>query len=455
MIVTRKSLPRRTFLRGGAAVLALPFLDAMAPALTAQARSAARPIRRLGFVYFGMGNDANAAKWEERWTPKGEGKIEQLSPSLTSLQPYLDQINVISNLENRNAGVAAGFHATANSCFLACTAAKRTEGSDIRSATTIDQLIARSIGRDTPLPSLELGTDIIAQVGDCDSGYACAYMNNLSWTSPTTPLPTEADPRVVFERLFGDGGTPEQRQAQFKSDASVLDWLAADMARLKRELGASDRVSLDDYVESVREVERRIQIAEQQGGGRDLPVLERPSSVPATWDEHVRLMFDLQALALRADITRVITFQLVREGSTRTYPQIGVAEPHHATSHHSNDPEKLAKVAAMNAYHTSLFAYFLDKLKSAPDGDGSVLDHSLYVFGSGMGNPSVHDHKNLPIVLAGGAAGKLQGGRHIRLAKPTPLSNLWLSVADKLGVSVEEFGDSTGRVSEVGGALNV
>ena len=440
--VTRKALSRRTFLRGGGAALALPFLEAMTPALSAQSK----PTLRLGFVYIGMGYDGAAPKWEERWTPKEQGRMTQLSPSLSSLQPFLNQVNVISNLENRNAGVAAGFHATANSCFLACVPSKRTEGSDIRSGTTIDQIVARRIGNDTALPSLELGTDILAQIGDCDSGYACAYMNNLSWTSPTTPLPTEADPRVVFERLFGDGGTPRQRQAELRRDASILDWLAADMARLKRELGASDRTSLDGYVESVREVERRIQIAEKQGAQSELPELNRPSSVPASWDEHVRLMFDLQVLALRADLTRVITFQLVREGSTRTYPQIGVSEPHHPVSHHSNDPEKLAKVAALNAYHASLFAYFLDKLRSSPDGEGSLLDHSLYVFGSGMGNPSTHSHSNLPIVLAGGAGGGLQGGRHILLSKPTPLANLWLSVVDKFGVTLDVFGDSTGNV---------
>jgi len=444
-LITRKALSRRTFLRGGGAALALPFLDAMVPALTAQS-VASRPPLRLGFVYVGMGNDAGAAKWEERWTPKEVGRLTQLSPSLNSLQPFLNQISVISKLENRNAGVAAGFHATANSCYLACVPSKRTEGSDIHSATTMDQIIAHRIGTDSAIPSLELGTDILAQVGDCDSGYACAYMNNLSWSSPTTPLPTEADPRVIFERLFGDGGTPQQRRAELQKDASILDWLAADMARLKRELGAGDRVSLDGYVESVREVERRIQIAEKQGVQSELPELNRPSSVPSSWDEHVRLMFDLQALALRADLTRVITFQLVREASTRTYPQVGVSEPHHAISHHSNDPEKLGKVATLNAYHTSLFAYFLERLRATPDGDGSLLDHALYVFGSGMGNPSTHDHSDLPIVLAGGAGGQLQGARHILLDKPTPLANLWLSVADKFGINLDVFGDSTGRV---------
>ena len=448
MIVKTKALPRRTLLRGMGATLALPFLDAMVPVLSAQARRVANPARRVGFVYIGMGCDTNAAKWQDKWTPQDEGRTTRLSLSLSSLEPFMDRVTVVTNLENKNAGVAAGFHATANSCFLSCAEAKRTEGSDIFSGTTVDQLAARHIGKETPIPSLELGTDVIAQVGDCDSGYACAYMNNLSWTSPTTPLPTEADPRVVFERLFGDGGTARQRQSELRKNASILDWLTEDMARLRRELGASDRVNLEHYVESVREVERRIQIAERQNSRSPSPDLERPTGIAGSWDEHAKLMFDLQVLALRADLTRVITFQLVREASTRTYPQIGISEPHHPVSHHSNDPDKLAKVAKLNAYHVSLFAYFLDKLQSVPDGDGSLLDHSIYTFGSGMGNPSVHDHRNLPIVVVGPAS-PARGALHVKLSKPTPLANLWMTVMEKLGVPLEQFGDSTGRIGEL------
>ncbi len=445
MILKKKALPRRTFLRGMGATLTLPFLDAMVPALSAQAKQAARPVQRVGFVYIGMGSDMNAAKWQDQWTPQNEGRITALSTSVSSLQPFLERVSVITNLENKNAGVAAGFHATANSCFLSCTEAKRTEGSDIFSGITIDQIAARHIGKETPIPSLELGTDLIAQVGDCDSGYACAYMNNLSWTSPTTPLPTEADPRVVFERLFGDGGTARQRQVELRKNASILDFMTEDMARLQRELGPSDRTNLGQYVDSVREVERRIQIAEHQNSTSPSPDLERPTGIAASWDEHAKLMFDLQVLALRADLTRVITFQLVREASTRTYPQIGVSEPHHPISHHSNDPEKLAKVAKINAYHVSLFAYFLDKLRSAPDGDGSLLDHSIYTFGSGMGNPSVHDHKRLPIVVIGPASSR-PGALHIKLAQSSPLANLWLTIMEKMAIPLDNFADSTGHI---------
>ena len=448
MIVRKLSLPRRAFLRGAGATLALPFLDAMVPALSAQNQTA-EPVRRLGFVYVGMGNDANAANWKDRWTPQGEGRITQLPPSLMSLEPFLDRVTVVSNLANKNAGVAAGFHATANSCYLSCVESKRTEGSDIHCGVTVDQIAARHIGKDTPIPSLELGTDLIAQVGDCDSGFACAYMNNLSWTSPTTPLPTEADPRVIFERLFGNGGTAGRRRAELRKNASILDWLREDMARLQKELGPTDRTELADYVDSVREIERRIQLGERQNAESPLPEIGRPTSVPASWEEHVKMLFDLQVLALRADLTRVITFQMVREASTRTYPQIGVSEPHHPVSHHSNDPEKLAKVAAINAYHVSLFAYFLEKLQSAKDGSGSLLDHSIFVFGSGMGNPSVHDHKNLPTVVIGGSSPSVKAGRHIRYAQPVPIANLWLTLMGKLGVPLDVFGDSTGKLVEL------
>ena len=448
MIIRKMALSRRTFLRGAGASLALPFLDAMIPALQAQA-SAAKPLPRLGFVYIGMGSDISATKWSDRWTPTEVGRMTQLSPTLASLEPFLDRITVVSNLESRNAGVSAGFHATANSCFLSCVESKRTEGSDIHSGTTIDQIAARHLGKDTPIPSLELGTDLIAQVGDCDSGFACAYMNNLSWSSPTTPLPTEADPRVVFERLFGDGGSPEARRAELRKNASILDLLLEDMARLQKKLGPSDRRELERYTESVREVERRIEIIEQQSAASPLPDLERPTNVSASWEDHVKLMFDLQVLALQGDMTRVITFLLAREGSTRTYTQIGVPEAHHPVSHHSNDAENLTKLAKINAYHTALFTYFLEKLQVAREGEGSLLDHCIYVFGSGMGNPNVHDHKNLPIVVAGGGAGRLKGGRHIKLPQLTPVANLWLTLMEKLDVPIESFGDSTGRIEQM------
>jgi hypothetical protein len=442
MFIAKMSLPRRTFLHGMGAALALPLLDAMVPALSAMAQTAANPVRRLGFVYIPMGMNAAA------WTPKGEGRITELSPSLGPLTPFLDQVTVITNLELRNA-YTTGNHASANCTFLSCARAKRTEGSDYQLGTTVDQIAAKAIGKDTPIPSLEIGTDLIAQVGNCDNGYACAYQNNLSWSSATTPLPTEADPRVVFERLFGDGGSPERRRAELRKSGSILDWMTADMARLRRDLGPGDRTRLNQYLDSVREVERRIQRAEQQSDGSPLPDLERPVTVPAVWEDHVKLMFDLQLLALQADITRVITFQLARETSTRTYPHIGVPEPHHPVSHHTNNPEKLVKLARINAHHVSLFAYMVEKLQATPDGDGSLLDHSIYLLGSGMGNPDVHDHTNLPIVVAGGRTSKLTGARHIKYAQATPLANLHLTLLEKVGVHLDSFVDSSGQIAEL------
>jgi hypothetical protein len=381
-----------------------------------------------------------------QWVPTDEGRITELSPSLATLKPVLDQITVISNLQIKNA-YTTGNHATANAAFLSCARAKRTEGADYELGITVDQIAANQIGKETPIPSLELGTDLIAQVGNCDNGYACAYQNNLSWSSVNTPLPTEPDPRVVFERLFGDGGSPARRRADLKRKGSILDWMSEDMARLQRELGAGDRTRVSQYVDSVREVERRIERAEAHTDGSEQLELTRPASLPAEWEDHVKLMFDLQVLAFQADLTRVITFQMAREASTRTYPNIGVPEPHHPISHHTNDAEKLLKLAKINAYHVALFSYFLDRLKATREGDGSLLDNSVVVLGSGMGNPDIHDHANLPIVVAGGAAGR--GGRHIKYPEQTPLANLHLTLLDKVGVGLESFVDSTGKIPEL------
>jgi hypothetical protein len=439
MIITKMALPRRTFLRGLGVTVALPLLDAMVPALSAMAKTAAAPVRRLGFVYIPMGMNPVP------WIPTGDGRITELSPSLASLTPYLDHLTVLTNLELRNANTT-GNHASSNCAFLSCAKAKRTESTDYQLGTTVDQIAAKQLGTETAIPSLELGTDINAQVGNCDNGYACAYQNSLSWSSPTTPLPSEGDPRVVFERLFGDGGTPEQRRAELRKNASILDWVMKDMSGMRTKLGSGDRTKLNEYLDSVREVERRIQRAEKQGSGAEMPALDRPASVPEDWEEHVKLMFDLQVLALRMDLTRVITFQLARESSTRTYPQIGVPEPHHPVSHHVNDPEKLAKLAKINAYHVSLFGYLLEQLRSTPDGDGTLLDHSTYMLGSGMGNPDLHTHSNLPIVVARGGAGQTKGGRHMRFAEAAPLANLHLTLLDHVGVHLDTFVDSTGRI---------
>ena len=442
MIITKKALPRRTFLRGAGASLALPLLDAMIPAATAATRTALRPVRRLGYVFMPMGCD------QSRWTPPGtDGRLGELSPILRSLEPVKDKLTVLTNLELRNA--YPGSHATSNAAFLSAAKAKQTESSDYYLGTTADQVAAQQIGRETRLPSLELSMDMMQTTGQCDNGFACVYQNNLSWSSPTTPLPSEAHPRVVFERLFGEGGGAEERRAALRKRASLLDWVGEDIARLRRELGSGDRARVDGYLDTVREVERRIQRAEAELGERPLPDLDRPPGVPASYAEHARLMFDLQVLAMQGDVTRVCTFQLARETSNRTYPEIGVSDPHHPLSHHGNDPDKIARMAKINAFHVSLFAYYLERLKATPEGDGSLLDHSLLLYGSGIGNPNLHDHTNLPVIVAGGAAGGMRGGRHLRYEQPTPLANVHLALLDKVGVRLDRFGDSSGRADEL------
>jgi len=440
-LLTKKALPRRTFLRGVGATIALPLLDAMVPAATPLAKTAANPMRRLGFVFMPMGCDIT------RWTPKSEKTLDELSPILSSLEPVKKHVTIITNLELKNA--YPGSHATSNSAFLSAAKAKLTESTDYYLGTTVDQVAAQQIGQETQLPSLELAMDLLQLVGQCDNGYACVYQNNLSWSSPTTPLPAEAHPRIVFESLFGEGGSPAERRAALRKKASLLDSFNEDIARLQRKLGPGDRVRVSQYLDSVREVERRIQKAEADAKDNALPDLDRPVGVPAAYADHARLMFDLQLLAFQGDVTRVITFQLARETSNRTYPEIGVPDPHHPLSHHGNDPEKIARMAKINQFHVSLFAEFLEKLKATPEGNGTLLDHSLLLYGSGIGNPNVHDHTNLPIIVAGGAAGGMKGGRHIKFDKPTPLANLHLALLDKVGVHLDKFGDSTGKMDEV------
>lgn len=439
----KKALPRRTFLRGTGAALALPLLDAMIPAMTALANTPANPerLRRLGFVYMPMGCDL------PRWTPPGKDLLDDLSPTLSPLEPVKQHVTAITNLELRNA--YPGTHATSNSAFLSAARAKRTESTDYFLGTTVDQIAASQIGQETQLPSLEMSMDLLSTVGQCDNGYACVYQNNLSWSSPTTPLPAEAHPRLVFESLFGEGGSVAERRAALQRQASLLDSVNEEITRLQNKLGAADRNRVSQYLDTVREVERRIQRAEADTAENPLPDLDRPVGVPAAYADHARLMFDLQVLALQGDITRVITFQLARETSNRTYPEIGVSDPHHPLTHHGNDPEKVAKVAKINQFHVSLFADFLQKMAATPEGTGSLLDHSLYLYGSGMGNPNVHDHQNLPILVAGGAAGKMRGGRHIQYDQPTPLANLHLTLLDKVGVQLDSFADSEGQIDEL------
>src|SRR5881409_883184 len=374
MIITKMAMPRRTFLRGMGLTLALPLLEAMVPAATPLVRTAANPVRRLGFVFMPMGCDIT------RWTPPGENRIDELSPILSSLAPVKEHVTAITNLELQNAYF--GSYATSNSAFLSVAKAKLTESTDYYLGTTVDQIAAQQIGQETQLPSLELAMDLLQVVGQCDNGYACVYQNNLSWSSPTTPLPAEAHPRIVFESLFGEGGSLGDRRAALRKKASLLDAFNQDIARLQKQLGPGDRSTVSRYLDTVREVERRIQKAEADAANNPLPDLDRPVGVPAAYADHARLMFDLQVLALQGDVTRVINFQLARETSNRTYPEIGVSDPHHPLTHHGNDPEKIARMARINAFHVSLFAYFLEKLKATPDGDGTLLDHSVVLYGS-------------------------------------------------------------------------
>ena len=442
MIVTKRALSRRTFLRGVGTAVALPLLDVMIPAMTAAAQTPAalHHLRRLGYVYMPMGCD------RARWMPSGD-RLDKLSFILEPLAPLREHVAVVSNTELRTA--YPGTHATSNSSFLSAARAKLTESADYHLGTTADQLAARRIGKDTQIPSLELSMDLMTLAGQCDNGYACVYQNNLSWSSPTTPLPSEAHPRIVFERLFGDGATAAERRVALKTRASLLDSVMEEFKSLNNQLGPADQARLAQYLDTVREVERRIQRSEAAARDNRLPDLDRPKGVPASYADHARLMFDLQVLAFQGDITRVITFQLARETSNRTYPEIGVPDPHHPLSHHGNDPAKVEKIAKINRFHVSLFAEFLDKLRATREGGGTLLDHSLVLYGSGMGNPNVHDHDDLPILVAGGAAGRMRGGRHIRFAKPTPLANLHLTLLDRIGVRLEAFGDSRGKVDEL------
>jgi hypothetical protein len=442
MIIMKKALPRRTFLKGGLqAALALPLLDAMIPAATALAQTAAKPVRRLGFVFVPMGCD------HARWIPEGQGTLGELSPILEPLGGVKEQLTVVTNTRLEKS--YPGTHDTSNAGFLSAAFAKHTESSDYFLGTTVDQVAAKKIGGDTQLASLELSMDLNSLAGVCNNGYACVYQNCLSWSSPTTPLPSEAHPRLVFERLFGEGGDAAARRAALRTRGSLLDSFSDDIARLKRRVGIPDRVRVDQYLDSVREVERQIQRAEAGASDNMVIDLDRPVGVPAAYADHAKLMFDLQVLAFQADITRVVSFQLARELSNRTYPEIGVPDPHHPTSHHGNDPEKLAKIAKINTFHVSLFAQFLEKLKATPDGDGSLLDNTVYLYGSGMGNSSIHDHDNLPILVAGGAAAGMRGGQHIRYKDPEPLANLHLTLLDRVGVHLDSFGDSNGKIKDL------
>jgi len=450
MFITKKSLPRRTFLRGVGATLGLPLVDAMVPALSALAQTPANPVRRLGFIYLPNGVARNFTGINY-WTPTGEGTGFELSPILGPLAPFRNRLLVVSGLAHHQADAfddgANGDHTRGTSSWLTGVHCKRTEGADVRNGISADQIAARHLGKDTALPSLELAIDLNFLGGQCENSYSCAYLNTLAWSSARTPLPTENNPRIVFERLFGDGGTREQRVAQAKRNQSILDSVMVDLSRLQASLGPRDRTAVTEYLDAVREVERRIQAVEAHDA-TELPTLERPAGVPDRFDEHVKLMYELQWLAFRSDTTRVVTFMLGRELNFRTYPEIGITEGHHGLSHHSDNPTQLAKYAKLNTYQTELFAWFLDKLQSTQDGDGTLLDHSLLLYGAGLSNPNLHAHYDLPITVLGGGSGQLQGGRHLVFKNETPMTNLLLSLLDKVGAHTETLGDSTGRLQE-------
>ena len=446
MIIRKLAIPRRTFLRGAGATVALPLLDAMVPALSALSTTAAAPVRRLGFVYI-----PNGAVMQQ-WTPAETGSGFALSPILQPLAPYKDQLTVVTGLAHGQAeplGDGNGEHSRASATWLNGVHPKQTEGADVQAGMTADQIAAAGLGQDTPLPSLELAIDLDGLVGNCENGYSCVYLNTVAWRSATTPLPMENNPRVVFERLFGDGGTTEQRVAEMRRDRSILDSVTDDLAALERNVGRGDRARIDQYLDSVRALERRIQLAEAQSATVELPDLDRPVGIPGTYEDHVKLMFDLLALAYQADLTRVFTFMLGRELGGRTYPHLGVPDPHHGLSHHRNDPEKLDKLARINTYHMGLFAHFLENLQSTSDGDGSLLDHSMVMYGGGLGDSNDHAHFDLPELVVGGGAGRLRGGRHLRYPKDTPVNNLLVSMLDKAGLPAERFGDATGQIREL------
>jgi hypothetical protein len=447
LIITKRTLPRRTFLRGAGAAIALPLLDAMVPALAQS--SAPRP-KRLGFIYMPNGVARNF-DGIDFWTPKTVGKNFELSRVMQPLAPYKNVLTAVSGLAHHQADAqddgANGDHTRATASWLSGARVKRTEGADVENGITADQVATAVIGKDTPLPSLELAIDLNFLSGQCENSYACIYMNTIAWRSPTSPLPTENNPRIVFERLFGLGGTTAQRVALAHENRSILDSVTADFAKLSRTLGPSDRTHVDSYLEAVREVERRIEAVEKLGDDAGLPALERPRGIPEVFGDHVKLMYELQWLAFQADLTRVVTFMLGRELNFRTYPEIGFNEGHHGVSHHGDRPEQIEKLARLNTYQTDLFASFLAKLKATPDGDGTLLDHSLFLYGASLSNPNLHAHYDLPLTLVGGAGGALEGNRHLVFPAETPMTNLLLAMLDKVGVPTASLGDSTEPLS--------
>ena len=440
MLITKRAISRRTVLRGMGAAIALPLLDSMVPALSAMAKTAAKPVHRFGVMYVPNGMIM------KNYLPLVEGKAFELTPTLSPLAKFREQMLVLTGLECiPTPGRPGGAHAKASTRFLTDVSPPLSE-TWLDAGISMDQILANETGKHTQLASLELAIVSSETAGACDTGFACPYTNTISWKSQNTPLPTQHNPRVVFERLFGDSGStdPKVRLARFRQQRSVLDSVTEEVAHLQGALPQSDRTKLGEYLEAIRSVEQRIQLAEEQSD-EELPLVDHPEGIPSSWEEHVNLMFDLQVLAYQCDLTRVITLMLGHEHSGMTYPQIGVPDAHHPISHHQQEPEKVAKVAKINEYHIQMFAKYLEKLQATPDGDGTLLDHVTMMYGAGMADSNSHSPIDIPMILAGGGNGTLKGGRHLRLTK-TPLANLHLTLLDNLGVRWEKIGDSTGPI---------
>ena len=446
MMVTKKAISRRTILRGVGATVALPLLDAMIPALTAAANTPAKAVRRLGVVYHPNG------VIYDKWLPKGVGADFELSPTLAGLQPFKDKLIVVTNLYMDLAealGDGGGDHSRACGGYLNGVHVKKSD-TVVEGGISMDQIAAKAFARETQLSSLQLQMDDNSLIGSCDVGYSCAYSSTISWLTPTLPLMTENNPRVVFERLFGasDSTDPKVRAARLRQDRSILDSVTDRVKQLQRRLGSADNTKVNDYLTSLRDVERRIQKAEEQSA-KEVPDVARPAGIPESFDDHARLLYDLQLLAYQSDMTRVITFMYGREQSPRPYPQIGVPEPHHPVTHHQNDPAKMEKCTAIQRYHVKLFTEYLEKLRNTPDGDGSLLDHMIILYGAAISNSDRHTHGPLPTLLVGGGGGTLKGGRHLVYPEHTPLTNLQLTLLNLLGVPTERIGDSTGQFKEL------
>jgi len=444
MIVTKTAIPRRTFLRGAGVTLALPFLDAMAPAMTA----AAPATPRLGFLYVPNGMHMPL------WKPKspGAGDKFELSQILQGLAPVKEHVTVLGGLNNYVAGLGdgGGPHTRNQSAWLSGALAHMGEA-DVSLATTVDQFAARALGKDTLLESLEICTDPSDQVGTCDNGYSCLYVNTISWKTATVPLPMERNPRVIFERLFGEEGDAASRIARIKADRSILDTVLGDLSLLGLALGPQDKLRVDEYLDAVRNVEKRIQKAERQNTASPIPLIDRPTGVPDTFEDHVGLLFDLIYLAYRADLTRVATFSIAREQGNKNYTNIGVPEGHHECSHHQNDPHKQAQLTKINTYHIQILNRFLEKMKNTPDGDGSLLDHASIIYGAGQSDGDLHSPLDLPTLLLGKGCGKIKGNQYLEYAASakTPFMNLHLALLDKAGVSLDHVGDSTGMLTDI------